>query len=239
MHPRDNFPTSAFTGGSPGEGTIIAGCTLMHPRDSYPTSAFPGGSPGEGTIIAPRATNFISGPTVFTIFANQRLNRTGGISEPTLTSHADATDLPPHEAWTTVFANMASIFITSWDFDDFGRDHMEFIEYGDTCYLNEQPPNNVITQVEDILSRRMGCTHVDVGVPLHLHVSPHHPHRCYSNECASADDGFMRTGTFCIHLRPFCLTKFSTFSPSYWEPNSYYPRGLICRKGNSSNFKIR
>ena len=29
-----------------------------------------------------------------------------------------------------------------------------------------------------------------------------------------------------------------SFSPSYWEANSYYPRGPIMGKGNSSNFKI-
>ena len=37
---------------------------------------------------------------------------------------------------------------------------------------------------------------------------------------------------------PFCPKGISTFSPSYWEANSYYPRGLIVRNGNSSNFKI-
>ena len=44
--------------------------------------------------------------------------------------------------------------------------------------------------------------------------------------------------TICSPLSPFCPRKFSTFSLSYWEANSYYPRGPIWRKGNSSNFKI-
>ena len=42
----------------------------------------------------------------------------------------------------------------------------------------------------------------------------------------------------CIPLSHFCSHKISTFSPSYWEANSYYPRGPIMGKGNSPNFKI-
>ena len=41
----------------------------------------------------------------------------------------------------------------------------------------------------------------------------------------------------CIPLSYFCSEKFPTFSLSYWETNSYYPRGLIMGKGNSPNFK--
>ena len=44
--------------------------------------------------------------------------------------------------------------------------------------------------------------------------------------------------TICIPLSHFCFHKISTFSPSYWEANSYYPRGPIMGKGDSSNFKI-
>ena len=33
-------------------------------------------------------------------------------------------------------------------------------------------------------------------------------------------------------LSPFCSRRFSTFSPLYWEANSYYPRGLIMRYNN-------
>ena len=44
--------------------------------------------------------------------------------------------------------------------------------------------------------------------------------------------------TICSQLSPFYSKRYSTFSLSYWEANSYYPRGLIWRKGNSSNFKI-
>ena len=43
--------------------------------------------------------------------------------------------------------------------------------------------------------------------------------------------------TMCSHLSPFCPRDFSTFSFSYWEANSYYPRGLIMGKGNSHNPK--
>ena len=43
--------------------------------------------------------------------------------------------------------------------------------------------------------------------------------------------------TICSPLSPFCAKRFSTFSLSYWEANSYYPRGLIMGKGNSPNFK--
>ena len=43
--------------------------------------------------------------------------------------------------------------------------------------------------------------------------------------------------TICIPLSPFCYRKFPTFSLSYWEANSYYPRGPIMGKGNSSNPK--
>ena len=45
--------------------------------------------------------------------------------------------------------------------------------------------------------------------------------------------------TICSPLSSFCSRRFSTFSPSYWEANSYYPRGVIMGKGNSHNLKIR
>ena len=44
--------------------------------------------------------------------------------------------------------------------------------------------------------------------------------------------------TICSLLSHFCIRKFSTFALSYWEANSYYPRGPIIGKGNSSNPKI-
>ena len=43
--------------------------------------------------------------------------------------------------------------------------------------------------------------------------------------------------TICIPLSPFCSGNFPTFSLSYWEANSYYPRGPIMGRGNSSNLK--
>ena len=43
--------------------------------------------------------------------------------------------------------------------------------------------------------------------------------------------------TICILLSHFCSGNFPTFSLSYWEANSYYPRGPIMGKGNSSNPK--
>ena len=39
----------------------------------------------------------------------------------------------------------------------------------------------------------------------------------------------------CSLLNHFCSPNFPTFSLSSWESNSYYPRGLIMRKGNSAN----
>ena len=36
-------------------------------------------------------------------------------------------------------------------------------------------------------------------------------------------------------LRPFCSVKFQYASPSYWEANSYFPRGLIVRVGSFPN----
>ena len=44
--------------------------------------------------------------------------------------------------------------------------------------------------------------------------------------------------TICSLLSHFWFGKFPTFSPSYWEANSYYPRGPIIGKGNSSNPKV-
>ena len=41
----------------------------------------------------------------------------------------------------------------------------------------------------------------------------------------------------CSPLSQSCSQKFSTFSLSYWGAHSYYPRGPIMRKGNSSNFQ--
>ena len=55
-------------------------------------------------------------------------------------------------------------------------------------------------------------------------------------------EGIERLGhsnwTICSQMRTFCSRGFSNFSVSYWEANSYYPRGLIMGKGDSSNFKI-
>ena len=54
-------------------------------------------------------------------------------------------------------------------------------------------------------------------------------------------EGFQCLGhsnwTICIPLNPICSETFSSFSLSYWEVNSSYPRGPIMGKGNSSNFK--
>ena len=43
--------------------------------------------------------------------------------------------------------------------------------------------------------------------------------------------------TICSPFTPFCSDILATFSLSYWEANSYYPRGPIMEKGNSSNPK--
>ena len=43
--------------------------------------------------------------------------------------------------------------------------------------------------------------------------------------------------TTCSPLSTFCYDNFQFASPLYWEANSYYPRGLIVRKGNSSHSK--
>ena len=57
------------------------------------------------------------------------------------------------------------------------------------------------------------------------------------------DCGFLVPGPFNLaHLHSFKLLLFliffQLFPLSYWEANSYYPRGLIMGKGNSLNFKI-
>ena len=44
-------------------------------------------------------------------------------------------------------------------------------------------------------------------------------------------------GSFYSRMSPSCSEIFQTFSLSYWEANSYYPRGPIMRKGSSPNFK--
>ena len=44
--------------------------------------------------------------------------------------------------------------------------------------------------------------------------------------------------TICSPLSHFCSQIFTNFSLSYWEANSYYPRGPIIEKWNSSNPKI-
>ena len=38
--------------------------------------------------------------------------------------------------------------------------------------------------------------------------------------------------TICTPLSPSCFKNFPSFPLSYWEANSYYPRGLIMGKGN-------
>ena len=44
--------------------------------------------------------------------------------------------------------------------------------------------------------------------------------------------------TICSPFSPFCPENFPSFSLSYWEGISYYPRGPIMGKGNSLNSKI-
>ena len=55
-------------------------------------------------------------------------------------------------------------------------------------------------------------------------------------------EGFQCLGhsnwAICSPLNPFCSDIFSTFSLSYWEANSYYPRGPIKGTGNSSDPKV-
>ena len=52
-------------------------------------------------------------------------------------------------------------------------------------------------------------------------------------------EGFQCLGhskwTNCSPLSQFCSEIFPTFSLSYWEANSYYPRGLIMGEENSPN----
>ena len=54
-------------------------------------------------------------------------------------------------------------------------------------------------------------------------------------------EGFQCLGhsnwTICSPLSYFCFQVFTTFSPSHWEANSYYPRGPIMGKGKSHNPK--
>ena len=54
-------------------------------------------------------------------------------------------------------------------------------------------------------------------------------------------EGFQCLGhsnwAICSPLSHFCYDIFATFSLSYWGAISYYPRGPIMGKGNSSNFK--
>ena len=44
--------------------------------------------------------------------------------------------------------------------------------------------------------------------------------------------------TICITLGPSSSKNFQTFLLSYWEANSYYPRGLIMGNGESPNSRI-
>ena len=44
--------------------------------------------------------------------------------------------------------------------------------------------------------------------------------------------------TICSPLSPSCGRIFPTFPLSYWEANSYYPRGLIMGNGESPNSRV-
>merc|ERR1712214_148241 len=54
-------------------------------------------------------------------------------------------------------------------------------------------------------------------------------------------EGFQCLGhsnwTICSPLSHFCFQNFPPFSLSYWEANSYYPRGPILGKGQFLNSK--
>ena len=43
--------------------------------------------------------------------------------------------------------------------------------------------------------------------------------------------------TICNALNPSSSDNFQFVSSLYWEANSYYPRGLVGRKGKSANFR--
>ena len=64
----------------------------------------------------------------------------------------------------------------------------------------------------------------------------------YPNPKLDETEGFQCLGhsnwTICSPSSHFCFHIFPSFSLSYWEANSYYPRGPIMGKGNSPNFKI-
>ena len=61
----------------------------------------------------------------------------------------------------------------------------------------------------------------------------------FSTPKLAETEGFQCLGhsnwTICNPLSHFCFQIFPSFSLSYWEANSYYPRGLIMGKGNSPN----
>ena len=57
------------------------------------------------------------------------------------------------------------------------------------------------------------------------------------NETEGLGCGGHSNWTICTPLSPFCFGNFQFVSSLYWEANSYYPRGLIVRKGRFSNSK--
>ena len=55
------------------------------------------------------------------------------------------------------------------------------------------------------------------------------------NEYEGIDSLGHSNWTICCPFSPFYSNNFATFSLSYWEANSYYPRGPIMGKGDSPN----
>ena len=89
---------------------------------------------------------------------------------------------------------------------------------------------------------KTSCCNSHTGVQLLLPKRTNNGKRdLFSTSKVDEKEGFQCLGhsnwTICIPLNPFCYRNFPTFSPSYWEANSYYPRGLIMEKGNSHNSK--
>ena len=62
---------------------------------------------------------------------------------------------------------------------------------------------------------------------------PHKGHNIHEIQCLES-----LNWTIFKHFSHLCPGNFPTFPFSYWGANSYYPRGLIIRKGDSSNFKM-
>ena len=125
----------------------------------------------------------------------------------------------------TVTAVIVRMVVKSYSVKLSRKTRLNFIEYFSF------PPFKYFSTHRDTNSRLFSCVDLRLKVKQRVHPTPK------LDETGSFQCLGHSSWTICIPLNPLCSGNFPSFSVSYWEAISYYPRGPIMEKGKSSNPK--